>query len=713
VARDPENRSAAGAAGVRSCAAFAPLVSRQFMPQIHLCFVWHMHQPFYKDLVTGEYRLPWTRLHALKDYFGMVKILEDFPTVHQTFNLAPSMLVQIEEYATGKAVDPLLECTLKPAAELTEAQQNFLVRYAFLFTQQLIQRFPRYSELYSEWRASRNHPARAARLFSTQDLADLQVLSQLAWFDEEFRARDAEVAALIAKGRKYTIEDRALTASKQIEIIGQVIPVYKEFAARGQIEISTTPFYHPILPLICDSNIAAESHPGIRLPGRFSYPEDARYQLRAAREYVRQHLGSTPVGLWPSEGSVSDEALRIASESGFEWIASDNGVLARTLNRDAGPSVTYRPYRWIQNGREISAIFRDHHLSDLIGFVYSKMDAAGAVTHFLQQIRENSRQQLALGRDVLVPIILDGENAWEYFPENGRPFLRELYRRIVGAPDLAALTVSEALRIHQQQQTSIDRIFPGSWIDANFDVWIGAEEDNVAWEYLLRAHQKYDEVAPGVPEENRKVAFEELLIAEGSDWCWWYGPEHASENRPEFDQLYRDHLSNVYRALGLLPPEDLSRPILGEMIGEIHEPPRNAIHPVIDGEATSYFEWMGAGRYRPDARSGAMHGDRGVVRDLYYGSDGINLFLRIDHASEADFAEILLRTDGKSIALIAEPAVETARKTIFEAKIPLAVLDVSATDRFKFQVELMGNLLPLAVVPTQGWIEASLNGPKN
>jgi alpha-amylase/alpha-mannosidase (GH57 family) len=520
------------------------------MPQIHLCFVWHMHQPFYKDLVTGEYRLPWTRLHALKDYYGMVEILRDYPTVHQTFNLVPSMLVQIEEYAAGTAVDPLLECALRPAADLTEAESNFLLRYAFLFTPRLIERFPRYAELYGVWHAAEKVAARARRLFSIQDLADLQVLSQLAWFDEEFRAKDPEVRALISKARNFLREDQVLMGRKQLEILRHVLPVYKEFASRGQIELSTTPFYHPIVPLICDSNIATVSHPGIRLPSRFSYPQDARDQLRAAQGFVRDHLEYKPIGLWPSEGSVSDEVLGIAAETGFQWIASDNGVLARTLNRDATPSLTYRPYRWMQGSREISVVFRDHHLSDLIGFVYSRMDSADAAVHFLQQIRANSQPELNQGRDVLVPIILDGENAWEYYAENGRPFLLELYRRIVEAPDLAALSVSEALKVHQQHQSTIGHIFPGSWINANFDIWIGADEDNVAWEYLLRARQKYDEAATSVPEKNRKLAFEELLIAEGSDWCWWYGPEHTSENRAEFDQLYRDHLANVYRALG-------------------------------------------------------------------------------------------------------------------------------------------------------------------
>ena len=326
---------------------------------INLCFVWHMHQPLYKDLVTGQYRLPWTRFHALKDYYGMVKVLEGFPNVHQTFNLVPSMVLQIDDYASGKAADPFLECAIKPAEELSEAEQEFVLKYFFQANPgRLIYRYPRYGELYDAWQKSGVNPQRARRLFGTQDFRDLQVLSQLAWFDEEFQAHDPEVKALVAKERFYSLDDQALMARKQQEILGCVVPVYREFAARGQIEISTTPFYHPILPLICDSNIAGVSHPHVPLPSRFRYPNDAFHQLKTAREFIEREFGRAPVGLWPSEGSVSDEALWLASDAGFEWAASDNGVLGQTLQRSAGPEVTYRSYLWRQDSREMRMIFR-------------------------------------------------------------------------------------------------------------------------------------------------------------------------------------------------------------------------------------------------------------------------------------------------------------------------------------------------------------------
>jgi alpha-amylase/alpha-mannosidase (GH57 family) len=630
-----------------------------------------MHQPFYKDLWTGEYKLPWTRFHALKDYAGMVRVLDEFPSIHQTFNLVPSMIVQILEYAAGQASDPFLDVASVPAEQLTEAQRHFMLRYLFQANvPHMIDRFPRYRELYD------------SRASSLQDLRDLQVLSQLVWFDEDVRARDPELQELVRKGRDYSLADQAVMVRKQHEALSQVMPAYAQAAARGKIEISTTPFYHPILPLIADSDIAAVSHPGVKLPPRFSYPGDAREQLCRARSYITHQLGITPTGLWPSEGSVSDEALGLAADCGFKWAASDNGVLGRTLHRDAIPEVTYQAYLWHQHGREMHLLFRDHWLSDLIGFTYQHMPAADAAAHFVAQIRTN-----AGGRDALVPIILDGENAWEWYDQNGRPFLRELYRLISEDPELEALTVSEALEKFEPH--SLASIFPGSWINANFDIWIGAEEDNLAWELLLAARQAYDQ-AHDVAEDMRKLAWEELLIAEGSDWCWWYGPEHKSDNRIEFDELYRAHLTNVYRALGQKPPDALSRPILQSQPGAFYEAPTNPIHATIDGRITSYFEWLGAGRYRPDRRSGSMHGGELEVGEILFGTDGKDLFVRMDHGGDAHF--------GIEFESGSAPTTRVANQ-IVEMSAPLA------GDKFRLTITRDG--LPPVRIPDETWIALS------
>jgi alpha-amylase/alpha-mannosidase (GH57 family) len=661
------------------------------MARIDLCFVWHMHQPFYKDLVTGEYKLPWTRLHGLKDYYGMVQVLAEFPTVRQTFNLVPSMVAQLDEYAGGKAHDAFLRLALKPAEELTEPEQQFILRYFFQANVgRMVYRYPRYGELYEL-------NQKAGRFFGPQDFRDLQVLSQVAWFDEIFLATDPEIKALVDKGRGFSLADQKLMGRKQLEILGHVVPVYEKFAAAGQIEVSTTPYYHPILPLLCDSDVAGVAHPHVPLPTRFRYPEDAKHQLVTAREYMQQRLNLTPNGLWPSEGSVSDEALLLAADCGFKWFATDNGVLARTLGRAAGAAETYRPYLWDHQGRQLHCLFRDHYLSDLVGFVYSKMGPEEAADHFLGRIRENCN-----GRDSLVPIILDGENAWEYFPESGREFLRQLYARIAADPQMEAVTVSEGIERHPAHK--LDKIFPGSWINANFDIWIGAEEDNRAWEYLLRARQAFDKHKDLVTATQRELAYEEILIAEGSDWCWWYGPEHESANRLEFDQLFRDHLANVYRALELPPPDELSRPILRASFAEHHLRPTGHITPKVDGEISSYFEWMGAGEYRVDQRQGAMHGGRVGLQELFYGTDGKTIYLRLDFDPLPDCTqlEIRLKAGDKETSL---KAGQFAVGRIVEAAIPLRDLQIAPGDLVHFQVSLWQAGLPLESLPRHGALE--------
>jgi len=671
-----------------------------------------MHQPFYKNLVTGEYHLPWTRLHALKDYYGMVKVLEDFPAIHQTFNLVPSMMLQIQEYAQGAAADPFLRLALKPAEELTEDEQSFVLRYFFQANvEHLVRRFPRYGELYDAWIASEKNPSRARPFFPPSTLRDLQVLSQLAWFDEEFLANDTEAIELVRKSRDYSHDDQDLMGCKQLEILNRIVPVYRDFAARGQIEISTTPFYHPILPLLCDTDIAQVAHPGAPLPTPFRYPEDARHQIERARDYVVSLLGRPPAGLWPSEGSVSDAALTIVAEAGFQWAATDNGVLSQTLGHTADTTHTYRSYVWRQSGRELKLLFRDHYLSDLVGFVYSRMQPREAAAHLMDRIIENTAGILAEGRDALVPIILDGENAWEHYPLNGRPFLQDLYGRLSEDPRIEALTVSEALE--RTEPLPLDRIHPGSWINANFDVWIGYEEDNRAWELLLAARRTYDEAATAgpIPEDRRKVAWEELLIAEGSDWCWWYGPQHWSENREEFDQLYRAHLANVYQALDREVPAELGRPILRVEAAEFHEGPTEPISPTIDGQVTSYFEWMAAGHYRVDERSGAMHGNRPLIAGMHYGRDAANLYLRFDFRDnpEGTRLELTLESGSRSIyitrgAAQAEAPLEAAFDTILEVRVPLPAFGGGAHDAVRLQVSVWRDALPLDALPPSGWL---------
>ena len=683
-----------------------------------------MHQPFYRDLVTGEYRLPWVRLHALKDYYGMVKILEEFPEIRQTFNLVPSLLQQLAEYATGKAQDHFLETTLFEAEFLSPHEKEFLLSFSFRANEErLIQRFPRYAELWEPIRHSGQIPGRTAGSFTPSMIRDLQVISQLAWFDEEYLARDPEISAMQKKGRNFTTADQRKMGRKQQELLGKVLGTYREAAGRGQIEISTSPFYHPILPLLCDSNIADVSHPYVALPAPFRYPEDASIQMTDAKRYLEREFGETVAGLWPPEGAVSDEVLARAARAGFLWTATDDRVLRQTLGRDLTGEQMYRPYLWQQGNQQIQVLFRDHRLCELIGLVYARMVADEAADHFIAELHKGCDPLLHSGRDATVTIVLDGENAWEHYAENGRPFLRALYKRIGEDPRIEAVTVTQALE--STAPAALDRIFPGSWIDGNLDIWIGAEEDNKAWELLLHARRRFDEIAENAAPEKRRLAWEELMIAEGSDWCWWYGPEHSADSRGEFDMLFRYHLANVYRSLGDPVPAELGQTLLKAQQPQ-HRPPLGMIQPVIDGRQTSHTEWANAGRYRAAHTSGSMHIQRPPIQELRYGSDGQSLYLwlgqgeskqrfdgmdfdvQLRNSSGEQFSIRLVQTKGAlavTSSSLSESAVQAALQDACEIRISLAALRAKPGSLLLMRVEVYSLGLPIGSLPSYGELE--------
>jgi alpha-amylase/alpha-mannosidase (GH57 family) len=734
------------------------------VPVIRLIVLWHQHQPFYKDLVSGEYRLPWVRMHALKDYYGMVKLLDEFPHVHQNFNLVPSLMVQIEDYVAGTARDPFLQVASKPAADLTQEERHFALQYLFQANPvNMIGRYPRYRELWERLRASGDSPARADRYFQAQDLTDLQVLSQLAWFDEFF-LEDPNVDALVKKGRHYSLEDQKFVIDHSRELLARVLPAHRDAAARGSIELSTSPFYHPILPLICDTNQGAVSTPGLPLPQkRFRHPEDAREQLKRGLDLHERVFGMRPKGVWPSEGSVSHEAFAIAHDLGVEWMATDEGVLGRSLgvffSRDGAgrlgaglPEKLYNIYRYEKAGALMHLVFRDHTISDLVGFVYSGMPPQDAANHLLSSIHQSARPVLDQRRDAVVSIILDGENAWEYYPRSGREFLRRFYDGVQRDPVIQPVTISEAIAAHTNF-AQLKSLVPGSWINANFNVWIGAPEDNRSWDYLHSARDFYEQNSPAASEEQRNLAFEEILIAEGSDWNWWYGPEHHSANDREFDELYRKHLSNVYHALGAAPPENLAQPILGGVARPSFVPQTAYIHPRIDGTMVRYFEWIGAAMYTADRRAGAMHGKQFLVDSVYAGIDEEFVYGRLDFTPsvpEIDFSLVVnleasvgeekkkegegLRLDanvcnrvmidwkitsaGGALLADSKNPGELARVALqkrFEFRLPLKWMlpmtpkRVSGTaERIRLRFSLWHRQLPIDALPLEGWIELPL-----
>src|SRR5688572_3017507 len=364
-----------------------------------VAFLWHMHQPFYQDLLTGEHVLPWVRLHALKDYWGMVAVLREFPRVKATFNLVPSLLVQLEAFARDGARDRHLELGLKPAASLSEDERTFCVEQFFhAHRRRMIDAYPRYREL-ADQRGSYG-PGLSARAqaahFSVDDLRDLQVWHKLVWIDPDYHARDDRVRALVAKGRGFTEDDKAALRAIELELLRRVIPEYAAAAERGQVELSASPFYHPILPLLCDTDVYLRTHPHSRMPREpFRYPGDAAEQLERAAALHQRLFGRRPTGLWPSEGSVSDDMVPLVADAGFRWMATDEAILSKTLGaaltRGAEghldqPELLYRPYRVGRQGATVACGFRDHTLSDLIGFSYASWSAEGAAEDFVHRL---------------------------------------------------------------------------------------------------------------------------------------------------------------------------------------------------------------------------------------------------------------------------------------------------------------------------------------
>jgi alpha-amylase/alpha-mannosidase (GH57 family) len=700
----------------------------------------------------------------------MVKLLEEFPNVHQTFNLVPSLIMQIQDYVSGEAQDPFLQVAAKPAKDLTLEERRFALRYLFQANPtNVIGRYPRYRELWEQFRGAGESPERAERYFQPQDFTDLQVLSQIGWFDEFF-LQEKEIAKLIKKGRGFSLDDQKFVIASEREFLARVLPVHAEAAKKGRIEISTSPFYHPILPLVCDTNAGSASSPGLPLPqNRYRHPEDAREQLQRGLEFHERVFGVRPRGVWPSEGSVSDEAIAIAHRLGVQWMATDEEVLGRSLgthfSRDGQGCLNsdlahklYTIYRYEHGDTRMNMIFRDHSLSDLIGFVYSGMPPQEAANNLMHKIRESAKPVLASGHDAVVPIILDGENAWEYFPQSGREFLRRFYDALQKDPGIEAVTVEEAIARHKNV-ASLTLLVPGSWISANFNVWIGAPEDNKAWDYLYHARNFYQQAAASASETQRKLAFEEILIAEGSDWNWWYGPEHHSANDRDFDELYRKHLSNVYQALGGKTPDYLAQAISGGVVRPSFSPQSAYIHPKITGDMVRYFEWMGAARYTADRRSGAMHGKQFLLDAVYAGIDENYVYGRMDFAGkvpEEQFEIVVnleswanhatkprreLRIDalvekgklklwrvtkGTDIPESDAGRTQSARVALlrnFEFAIPLTSLLAAPlelkkirgpqcsevlTTHLRLRFSLWQNQLPVDALPVEGWMELEL-----
>jgi len=726
------------------------------MADVALAFLWHQHQPYYPDDVGGENPMPWVRLHGVKDYYGMALHLLEFPEMRCTINLVPSLVRQLQGYTERGASDRFLDVTRVPADGLTQDQSLFLLDNFFMASaEQMIRPYSRYFDLYQRRALGKNTAAEALRRFREQDFRDLQVWFNLTWIHPLEFERDRDLKELQKKGRGFSEEDKQFVVAKQFEILRQVLPLHRRLVDEGQIELTTTPYYHPILPLLIDKRLAKEALPEVRLPRYLtSYAGDAEEQVRRAVAQHAEVFAAPPQGLWPAEGSVCQAMIPMLARAGIKWIATDEEILSQSthgfVRRDGrgfvlNPDHMYRPYKVAESGHELAIVFRDHALSDLIGFHYQRSEGVAAADDFLAKIKAIGQainsppgSPSSPSHNALVPVILDGENCWEHYPGGGVAFLRALYERCLTTPGVRPVPIGEYLDRNPPRDT-LPHLFAGSWIFHNFDIWIGHDEDNIAWDMLhvTREHLRQRQEQGLVSEEELRQAWEEIYIAEGSDWFWWYGPQHSSPQDALFDYLFRKHLQNVYLILGEPPPVELSRAISRKGQRNIYTLPRSFLDVKITGKRLP-IEWMGAGRYTVQNERGTMAlVTAGPLKDVYFGFTPKDLLIRLD--LEGPARKALAGFDALRIAFVEPdgyelivhrpdsperriqwfkdgrvqeaPGLEVGIDQIVAARIPFALLGVRVAAPIQFFVELLEGTQSRDRAPRAGAIALTCPSP--
>lgn len=654
---------------------------------LSVAFVWHMHQPYYKRSRHGSFEMPWVRLHALKDYLDMVELTVSYPSLHQTFNLVPSLVEQLDDYARGDFTDLYWELAMKPAADLDPGERESVVD---LMCERVghprAQRYPRYLELSRKGEDCLARGVDAcAEAFSVDDLRDLQIWSTLSWFDP-VHLRDSPLADLVAQGGGFSEADKQTLAAAQAEILARVLPTYRRAQAQGHVELTTSPYFHPILPLLINTDLSRISRVDAPLPPRrFAHPEDAREQIRLAVEHHAATFARPPRGMWCSEMGVGEDVVPLLTEAGLAWTIADEGVLGRSLGHDIarsdggrvlGPDLLYHPYRLEREGRRLSIVFRDRVLSDLIGFTYRSWAPQDAAADLIRRLREAQEGSADGGKPRLVTIALDGENAWEYYQNDGHEFLSRLYEGLVAEPGFRCVTVDEFL-LENPPQRDLPWLHTGSWVFADFSTWIGDPAHGPAWDLLHRARDRVASfrdtggtdataaprhaaapsggaAAPGgvtaAPRRGAAApggggaasagataehptaadldeAWHHILIAEGSDWFWWFSAHQESGADYLWDLAFRGHLQDAYRCLGESPPADLFAPLLPRDTAREAAPPKDHFTPVIEGRVSAPDEWAHAG-FRRAPRAGAMQSSEARILDeVQFGCDLDNFYL--------------------------------------------------------------------------------------
>ncbi|MCX6074305.1 MAG: glycoside hydrolase family 57 protein [Campylobacterales bacterium] len=584
-------------------------------PSLNLCFFWHMHQPDYRGS-DGVMRMPWVFLHAIKDYYEMPWLLSEHRGLKATFNLSASLIEQLQLYREPLKYDYFLSLWAQHPSTLQSTQRAWLIK---LFTgmqyETMVRPLKRYGELYYQ------------TSFTDEELIDLEVLFLLGWCGNYLRVHNPYVNILLQKEKGYIQEEKHLLLETLSGFVQEILPFYKELQEKGVISISTTPYFHPILPLLLDMENGKRANEATPLPiGAHSLYADAQEHVERSIALYERTFGRKPNGFWPAEGAVDEKSVKIYKEHAIQWIATDEAILYKSLQND-DTSLRYKPYTF--DGVTIG--FRDHNLSDLIGFEYGRLSGTDASEDLIKKLKHIVNNE----KDPTVFVIVDGENAWEFYPNNGLEFFNGVYGLLSNASWCTTVTMDEVANRHDN--TPLEHLSPGSWIHGTFDTWVGDIEKNRAWELIFQTRRDVQNYQGAITKEVREKITYHFLASECSDWFWWYGEDHRTDYAAEFDLLFREHLIEIYRLLNLDIPSTLFDSIL---ILEISKPfwtkPRSKIYPQIGEKRGAFFSWIGAGMIDERLMFSTMDKGGGVVEILYYGFDDTSFYV----AFEGDFTSL-------------------------------------------------------------------------
>ncbi|MEM6822418.1 MAG: glycoside hydrolase family 57 protein [Verrucomicrobiota bacterium] len=711
---------------------------------LQVVFLWHMHQPYYVDPLEKVALMPWVRLHAVKGYLDMIDVATQTPEVKMNFNFTPVLLRHLLEMAGDEVRDLWGDRARIPAADLNDEERWFVLENFFKINPStLVQPFPRYRELW-ELRGrdgSADQIKSATHVYTEEDYRDLQTWYNLAWCGFSAEKRYPELLELKRKGRGFSEEEKNRVLDIHKEIVTLIPKLYREAEASEQVEVTTTPFFHPIMPLVYDTDFGLRAMPEREMPKRFSAPEDVRSHLRLSQEQHQKVFGKPARGLWPSEGSVAPELIPLFKEAGIEYFCTDEDNLFRSLameNSGYSPQADhlelFQPWHCEYEGASIGALFRERPLSDFIGFNAARNsaeDSAGYLSHHLEHLAD-----VVPHSNGAVTLALDGENAWEAFSDGGEGFLKRMYQMIEGSSKLTTARMTDVFE-SEHATPVVKTLHTGSWISANFDIWIGDQEENTGWERIgetrafLEDYLSSHTIEASVEEQ----AWDAIYAAEGSDWFWWYGPDFQTDNDMLFDLLFRKHLQRVYLLMGETPPSNLEIPIQQVQEEAVATPPKDFVLPVVGGEMEGFYEWMGAGYFDVSQQQTAMFQSDRHVTAIFYGFSTEALFVRVDFQSkfpqklvfqfeQPSVARVEVIQDEGKVALqvfkgeqkVSFSNVETAAEAVWDKRLEWKVgFDLLGWDKsisaIALQVSVLDNGIEVERYPERGSLE--FDGPSD